>query len=115
MRFPLNISRSLRLASSSQTAQDVCIANVQTLFTSLSSRGHAHVSELAEEPIDDVAETRSPPESSVSHDEPRQAGEKQVPAVVQKEAIEPENGTHAEEKQNRASHQIGNGSTVSFE
>ncbi|XP_017347855.1 dynein axonemal assembly factor 3 [Ictalurus punctatus] len=101
-----------------KTAQDVCIANVQTLFTSLSSRGHAHVSELAEEPIDDAAETRSPPESSVSHDEPRQAGEKQVPAVVQKEAIEPENGTHAEEKQNRASHQIElmnlNGVSVSF-
>ncbi|KAF4087554.1 hypothetical protein AMELA_G00071920 [Ameiurus melas] len=100
-----------------KTAQDVSVANVQTLFNSLSSRGgHAHVPKLTEEPTDVAAETRSPP---VSRDGPRQAGGDQpVSADVQKEATEPENGTRAEEKRNHASHGIElmnlNGVRVSF-
>lgn len=95
--------------SYSQTAQDISVANVQTLFKSLSTRaGHTHVSELAKESVDDTAETRSQPEPSISRDETQQPEEKTVSAVDQKEAIEPDNKTHAEEKQNHISHQLGN-------
>ncbi|KAB5586635.1 hypothetical protein PHYPO_G00003950 [Pangasianodon hypophthalmus] len=102
-----------------KTAQDISVANMQTLFKSLSTRGgHTHVSELAKESNNDTAETRSQPDPSISCDETRQPEEKQVSAVDQKEAIEPDSEAHAEEKQNHKSHQLElmnlNGVRVSF-
>ncbi|MCJ8728387.1 hypothetical protein PDJAM_G00004050 [Pangasius djambal] len=101
-----------------KTAQDISVANVQTLFKSLSTRGgHTHVSELAKESVDGTAETQSQPEPSISC-ETQQSEEKQVSAVDQKQAIEPDNEAHAEEKQNHKSHQLElmnlNGVSVSF-
>ncbi|XP_060777097.1 dynein axonemal assembly factor 3-like [Neoarius graeffei] len=88
-----------------KTAQDISVANVQTLFKSLSKRaGHTHVSELAEESVDGTAETQ--PEPSVSRDETQQPEDK------------PDDKTHAEEKQNHTSHRLDlmtlNGIRVSF-
>ncbi|KAK3571777.1 hypothetical protein QTP86_018706, partial [Hemibagrus guttatus] len=81
-----------------KTAQDISVANVQTLFKSLSARGgHTHVSELTKDSFHHAAETHLSIPS-------RQIEEERVCAVDQKEAVKLDNKEHAEEKQ--MSHEI---------
>ncbi|KAG7335565.1 hypothetical protein KOW79_000258 [Hemibagrus wyckioides] len=77
-----------------KTAQDISVANVETLFKSLSTRGgHTHVSELTKDSFDHTAETHLS----------CQLEEERVCTVDQEETVKLDNKQHAEEKQK---HQI---------
>lgn len=97
-------------ASYSQTAQDISVANIQTLFKALSTRGgHAGVSELAAAATtSDTAETRLQPDPSAPCEETQKAEVKRVSVFDQKEANGPDNEARAEETQNHMSHHLGN-------